>query len=158
MKYLRSTDVLINLVTMCYNWAASLFSFNLLSFYVKYLPGDLYQNSIMLGLSTLVGGLLYVMLCQRYGTISSFTIVYTISLLGAILILLFGTSVESLMPVFVFCTRAGIFGLYVACMQNTVKIFPTIISASAMGICNFCGNLMAVLSPMIAEYEHPLPI
>jgi len=112
MKYLRNTDVLINLITMCYNWAAALFSFNLLSFYVKYLPGDLYQNSIMMGFSTLVGGIMYVSLQQRFGTISSFTIVYAISLMGAVLILLFGTSFEAGMPIFVFCTRAGIFGLF----------------------------------------------
>jgi hypothetical protein len=39
-----------------------------------------------------------------------------------------------------------------------VRIFPTLISASAMGICNFCGMMVTIMSPMVAEKDYPLPL
>jgi hypothetical protein len=40
-----------NLIMMIVSWVAASFSFYLLNFFIKYMPGDIYINSIISGCS-----------------------------------------------------------------------------------------------------------
>lgn len=103
---------MVNLLIMCFNWSAALFSYHLLFFYVKYLPGDLYENSLMQSVSVMVGGWLSVILMQQMGVINSFSILYGLSLIGSSMIYAFGEKYIEWMPMFVLFTQVGISGLY----------------------------------------------
>ena len=50
---------------------------------------------------------------------------------------------------------SGVFGLvYVA----TPQMFPTVLAASAFGICNMFARLSAVISPEVSELHDPIPM
>lgn len=44
-------NIKFNLVMMMFAWIAASFTFNLLAFFVKYMPGDVYTNSTISGLA-----------------------------------------------------------------------------------------------------------
>lgn len=44
--------IIFNLVMMFLAWSAMSFSVNLLTFYTKYLPGEVYNNSMVIGLAS----------------------------------------------------------------------------------------------------------
>ena len=41
---------------------------------------------------------------------------------------------------------------------STPILFPVHLAATAFGITNFVGRLFGMLAPIIAEWEHPLPM
>jgi Na+/melibiose symporter-like transporter len=47
-------NLLFNLLMMFMCWSAMSFGINLLVFYTKYLPGEVYSNSMVIGLAALV--------------------------------------------------------------------------------------------------------
>lgn len=68
-------------------WSAMSFGINLLTFYTKYLPGDVYSNSMVIGLAALV----YAgagPLSKRLESKKILTIAYLISSLGGLSLLL----------------------------------------------------------------------
>lgn len=69
--------VIWNLVMMIFVWVSASFTFYLLNFLVKYMPGDIYFNSIISGLSCfamLIEGWLQDKLGAKGGMITSYVI------------------------------------------------------------------------------------
>ncbi len=50
-KVLKEKDVLFNVVMMIIVWTSSSFTFYLFNFLIKYMPGEIYFNSVVAGLS-----------------------------------------------------------------------------------------------------------
>ena len=63
------------MITLC--WCAASFTFNLLIFFVKYMPGDIYFNNILASMSAfslLIQGKLEKLLNAKGGQVISFLI------------------------------------------------------------------------------------
>ena len=68
-------------------WSAMSFGINLLTFYTKYLPGDVYENSMVIGLAALI----YVSagpLASKLESKRILTVAYFVSSIGALSLLL----------------------------------------------------------------------
>ena len=50
-KVIRDKNVMFNIVMMIVVWTSSSFTFYLFNFLIKYMPGDIYFNSIVSGFS-----------------------------------------------------------------------------------------------------------
>jgi hypothetical protein len=50
-RVIKEKDVLFNIVMMIIVWTSSSFTFYLFNFLIKYMPGEVYFNSIVAGLS-----------------------------------------------------------------------------------------------------------
>lgn len=50
-KVMKDKNVLFNIVMMIIVWTSSSFTFYLFNFLIKYMPGDIYFNSIVSGFS-----------------------------------------------------------------------------------------------------------
>jgi hypothetical protein len=90
--YLRQRTVLINLIVMSYMWASVSFCYYMVSFQIKYLPGDIYTNGIASSISEILAyfcsGLVYRYLKIRL----SFCVSFAVGLVGGLLILFLGSS------------------------------------------------------------------
>jgi Na+/melibiose symporter-like transporter len=53
--YLRKFTIRTNLIVMVCNWISISFSYYLLEFYMKYLPGDIFTNTYMFSIATFAG-------------------------------------------------------------------------------------------------------
>ena len=158
MFYLKQRVVLQNLLLMAYMWSAVSFCYYMISFQLKYLPGDIYENSLASSgselLAYLIGGLCYSFLKIR----KSFAISFVIALVGGILILTLGVKDVSYMPLFVTLAKFGISGGFVIVYVATVDLFPTLFVATAIGICNFFSRFLTILAPQVAELDPPIPM
>ena len=89
-------------------WFACTFSYYMLNFYMKYMPGNIYNNNYALSTGEIVAcltcGLVYSFLRAK----KAFALGFVIALVGGILIILLGTKMEPFMPVFIIIARFGI--------------------------------------------------
>lgn len=75
-KAIADMNLIINICMMIVVWVSSSFTFYLLNFLIKYMPGDIYFNSVVSGLSAaslLLQGTLQAKLGVRGGMMASFT-------------------------------------------------------------------------------------
>lgn len=143
---------------MSYVWAAASFCYFLIPIYVKYLPGNIYENSMASSLSELLANIGAGVLRQYCGQKSSFAICFTIQAIGGVCIIFFGASHVALMPLFVVLAKCGVTGVFTLAYMNTVELFPTLFAATAMGICNFSARLITIFAPLLAEFKPPTPM
>lgn len=143
---------------MCYMWASTSFSYYMISLYMKYLPGNIYNNTIVSGVAEFLayglGGILYT----KLGIKKSYALLYTVSSIGGILIIILGTSNETWMPVFVMISKFGIAGCFTICYVSNSHVFPTLFCSTAIGICNFVSRFLSIFSAEIAEVAPPVPM
>ena len=128
-------------------WANQSFSFYMIIYYLKYLPGDIYKNSFASGGADVVSGLVAGFLYSKIGLKNSFSTLLSLSIAGGLIIILMGDSATFWMPVFVIITKLGISGGFNLVYVSTVDIFPTLFSATAMGMCNFVARVLTILAP-----------
>lgn len=104
---------------MAYMWAATSFGQYLIMIYVKYLPGNIYINSITSciaqNIAALLGGVIY----SRLGIKLSFTILFSISCAGGLLIWFVGYNDDTLMPIFVCLAMFGCSGAFTLVYVST---------------------------------------
>ena len=78
-----------NLIAMCVMWANSSFSYQLIDFYVKYLPGDIYFTKALFGVMD-AASVFYIQLLQasfshRVTAITKFCLLASVVLCGVYL-------------------------------------------------------------------------
>ena len=153
-------------------WTTTVFSTYLIMYQLKYLRGNIFQNtnsySISDAFSRIFGGIVY----ENLGLRKSFILAYTIALVGGICIYFIqcGNAVfefqrelpiEKLMPVFTMVTKFGLgaamLSCYSACYSDD-QIFPLKKRATAIGICNIVARSITILAPQVNELKAPLPM
>lgn len=84
--------IIVNLVVMTYMWAACSFTYYMIAIYVKYLPGNIYVNTLASGSSEMVAYALAGIVYAKVGLRWTFTSFFAFSFVGGILILFLGNS------------------------------------------------------------------
>lgn len=158
MFYLRQRVIRVNLVVMAYMWACCSFGYYMIIFYLKYLPGNIYNNSLSSGGTDLIAVLCAGVLYSRFGIKMAFTFLFSLSVIGGFIIIFLGESASVWMPVFVVICKFGISGGFVLVYCSTVDVFPTLFCSTALGFCNFGARVLSILAPIIAERPPPLPM
>jgi hypothetical protein len=132
------------------------FNFYLLTFYLKYFPGNIFSNSVYFACSDLIAFCLAGLGLKYLGMKTSIRCASALALTGG-LSYMFLSTIEDLVPVIICLSRIGqsmIFNTTLICVN---KLFPTLFIANAYGIVNFCAHCVACLSPFIAEIKNPYP-
>lgn len=143
---------------MSYLWIATDFSYFLLNFFVKYMPGNMYQNAYAMSIAELVAVILSVYLYKCLKLKLTLAVGYFISLAGGLLIIIVGTSNVKLMPVFVLLARFGIAMNLNIIYIGTSTLFPTLFVGQAFGFVNFQAKLLTTSAPMVSEASQPMPM
>ena len=117
----KKTRFGVNVLVMAVLWANCAFSYYLVIFYLKYLPGDIYQNTAASCLADLIATLSAGFLLQKFGLKRAFQCCLALEILGGISLLCF----EALLPLQVIVTKFGIAGSFNLVYCATAKVFPT---------------------------------
>ncbi len=141
-------------------WIAHSFSFNLLNFFIKYMPGDIFINSIAFGLSSL-GMLIEGPIAKRINCKVGLGISFTIALISSVIINLFSPNTEYILlySLILLIARTGILMEYgFICVLHT-ELFPTHYLVTSFGICNLFCRSFNLVAPIVAESSnHSIPL
>ena len=132
------------------------FGFYLLTFYLKYFPGNLFENAAIFAGSDLLAYVLsgIVLKCTRLCT--AIRIASFIAGTGGILYL-FVSDFTNFAPLVICLARVGMSMLYNICLISVNRLFQTQTVTTAYGIVNFCAHIFSCLAPMVAEIKNPYP-
>ena len=158
MFYLKDRRTAINLFVMCYLWTAVCFNYYFLIYFVKYLSGDIFQNTFMMATAEITGVTLSLVFVKFTKLKLTFQVGFCISLTGGLLILVLGTSYSTWMPFFVILAKFGVSMNLNVLYLGSSKLFPVLFVGRAFGITNLFARLMTILAPMVTEMPDPIPI
>ena len=149
--------MLMNLVLMCVMWSASTFNYYLLTFFLKYIPGNIFTNTAISNASELSAYAASGYLMNMMGVKISFFTGFLIASIGGTL-LIFCFEIASAMPVFVLLAKFGVSFAFNVSYLGTPQLFPVVLTGTAFGICNIFSRFSTVLSAPVAEFTDPLPM
>lgn len=132
------------------------FNFYLLTFYLKYFPGNLFTNSAYFACSDLIAFAGAGIALKYVGMKVSIRISSVLALIGG-LSYLFLSGQEELVPMIICLSRVGQSMIYNTTLISVNRLFPTLFIATSYGILNFCAHCIACLSPFVAEIKNPYP-
>lgn len=147
--------VIYNLTIMIIAWSCVSFSFFLINFFIKYLPGDVYQNQTISGLASvafLCAGPMSKALCNRSILVIAFFIAF-VSSTTLLIVISFSTenSDTSALSLIILLTRCGINIAFCFVFVIHTEIFPTAFLGTSYGICNFFCRTVTLSAPLVAE-------
>lgn len=99
--FLRQRVHFVNVVIMSFMWAGCSFNSYMISMYVKYLPGNIYVNTMASGGSQVIFQLITGFTYLKLGIRLSFTLLFSLSFVGGLLIIILGEDSTFWMPFFV---------------------------------------------------------
>ena len=138
-------------------WSVTSLNYYLITYYMKYVPGNIYVNTTVSTVSELLGYGLSGIAILSFGGKASFTISFLISAVGGFLIA-FVPAVGYEIASFVLLAKFGISCAFNLVYVITPTLFPTDLCSTAFGVCNSFAMLSSVFSPMVAELREPVPM
>jgi hypothetical protein len=147
-----------NLVGSCAVWLLSSFNFYLITFYLKYFPGNVYLNSLCFACADMCAFLCSGLILKYQPVSRALCLSYSASLLAGILyLIMFRTSLSWVIPVLVTFSRVGGSMSFNIGYVSVARLFPTQFVSCVFGIVNFVAHLITVGAPLIAEAPEPVP-
>jgi len=131
---------------MTFIWSTCSFDTYLNDIYVKYLPGDIYLNTVASSVSKIVAQLVAGLIYYKLGIKPAFSLLFGISTLGGLLILFLEVEAANWMPLFFILSNFGISGSFMIVYVCTCDVFPVLFCSTAMGICNFAARFFSIFS------------
>ena len=143
---------------MSLSWSTASFNYYMISFLLKYFPGDIYLNGLMSSASEItayaVGGILY----QKIGVKKGFFISFGIATLGGFGMIIFERFTHFfsdnpvkgpvwIFPSLVLLSKFGTAAAFNINFVSNIDLFPVLFSTTALGFCNFAGCVFTVLAP-----------
>ncbi len=124
---------------------------------MKYLKGNVYTNIMTSSVSDIVGTGLSAIFYEKFGVKSAFLICLVFAIVGGVAILLFN-NLTGWMPLFILFAKLGVSSTFNLVFLANADLFPTLFSATAIGICNFFARLSTTAAPLVAEEPEPFPM
>ena len=142
---------------MTLNWIGSSFDYYLISFYMKYVPGNIFVNTAVSSISELTAYIFSAFAMSLLGFKFSFMMGYALAAAGGFCIAFCDPNGFAI-AIFVLIAKAGIaFAFQISYLAMPV-LFPTEIRSTCFGIVNIFARFFSILSPIIAEAPAPAPM
>jgi hypothetical protein len=137
-------------------WVAASFTFYLLNFLVKYMPGDIYFNSVISGLSC-VAMLIEGFIQEKIGTKGGMVLSFAITCLstGILCFFVHGTNQIMLYALILLLAKSGASLAFGFAYVIHIDLFPAHFVISSFGICNFFCRGLTIFAPIVAELPNP---
>lgn len=151
-------QVLFNMGMMIFAWSCVSFSYFLLNFYIKYIPGNIYENQMVSGLACfafLISGPISKKVNNKHILTGSFVMALFCSLILFSISMIFAevASTDGI-AIIILMIRCGINLAFCMVFVIHTELFPTCFLASSYGICNFVCRSVTLAAPLIAEAEN----
>jgi len=149
INFCSNKIILLNLVLMIILWTVTSFDYYLITFYMNYIPGNLYINTSISTISELIAYGFSGFFYNAFGGKKAFVLSFALSALGGFLIA-FLPDAGTMTAVFVLLAKFGISFAFNLVYLITPALFPVEITATAFGICNVVARFSTILSPILA--------
>ena len=130
----------------------------MINFYLKYIPGNVYVNTIIASLSEAISTLLSGLIVNLAGPRNSITLV---NLLAAVATVgLWIAEVNEWLkevPALILLAKFGVCAGFAMLYMSTLVYFPSHYLGAVFGICNTAARAVTILAPMVAEVPTPIP-
>ena len=170
-KYFMSQpEIRMNVILMSICWMTCSFDYYMVSFLLKYFPGNIYINSIMSTLSESVAYILGGWMFAKFGVKYSFAISFGIAAVGGLGILFYEMSTHFysdnpatgvapwIFPFLVLLAKFGISSGFNICYVANPELFPLLFASTAIGFCNFLARGSTIFAPEVAELQSTTPM
>ena len=153
LYYLKQKAIAINLVVMTCNWLTVSFCYYLITYEMKYLPGNIFFNSYASCtaefLSTIFYGVVLQYLGLKWGLIATNCLACT----GTLLMIVWGWHApgEWVLPILILFVKIGLNGMFFCLYLGNNMVFPTLFAVTAMGISNAIAKVATIGAPLLAE-------
>ena len=138
-------------------WTASSFNYYLMSFFLKYIPGNIYENTSISSGAEITAYITSGYIIKVLGFRISYIIAFAIATSGGVLMVIFQND-DNMMAVFVLLSKLGIAFAFNNSYLATPRLFPVALTGTAFGLCNVLARFCTVLSPLVAEIAYPMPM
>jgi len=143
---------------MCVFWTVSSFNYYIITFYLKYIPGNVYVNTTLSCTAEVIAYLFSGYIMTTFGVKLSYMIGFILAAAGGILLVIFFNAEGALIAVFILFAKFGIALDFNLCYLATPTMFPIALTTTAFGICNIFARIATIMSPLIAELPDPAPM
>ena len=153
-QVLNDKNVMRNLGLMVVCWVSTTFMYYLVIFFVKYLPGNIYTNQVVSGLSAF-SYLAAPFMARRYDNKRIMLIGYVVSLVFLVIMIVFqSVAINEVLYSFIFFLfKCGVTLVWLSLLVIHMDMFDTQFIASSYGICNIISRLLTLGAPIVAEME-----
>ena len=134
----------------------SAFNFYLLTFFLKYFPGNIFENSFFFGIADFVAYAGSGLLLKRMNVVPALYVAFVIDFVGGILYILLHDNL-TLVPIIICICRCGVTMTYNIGYVSPKELFPTLFIATVYGQVNVFAHIIACFAPMVAETTYPYP-
>ena len=156
--YFRQCLNLTNLVIFVYLFCSASFNYYLINFYMKYIPGNVFKNSIVASLSEAVSTLVSGLIVKLVGPRNAILLMNMLAGGSAICLWIAEKNgLLGLVPVFILMAKFGICAGFAMLYMSTLVYFPSRFLGAIFGVCNTAARACTILAPMIAEVDTPIP-
>lgn len=145
-----------NLIGSTLLWSANAFNWYLMTFFLKYFPGNIFENSFCFALSDIVAFGLVGVVLKKTNVCTGLYIAFWVEFVGGVLFLNYHQDVN-LVPVIICFCRVGATMAYNIGYVSPKELFPTLYIATVYGQVNVFAHLVACLGPIVAELAFPMP-
>ena len=101
-------SLLINLILMTVFWTAGSFNYYIITFYLKYIPGNIYVNTSLSSIAEVAAYIGSGLLMNIFGVKLSYMISFWLATAGGILLVIFFNAEGALIAVFILFAKFGI--------------------------------------------------
>lgn len=149
---------LANLLIFVYLFCAASFNYYLVNFYLKYIPGDIFANSIVASLAESTAHWLSGWIVIKIGPVNGICASFSLAgVAGAALWLCDANGVSDLIPEIVLAAKFGAGAAFAMLYMSTLHYFPNRFLGRVFGTCNVTARFATIFAPMIAEAADPTP-
>lgn len=151
----KDKDSFYNLGLMMICWVSTTFTYFLVIFFVKYLPGNLYTNQIVSGFSV-IGYLITPLLTKKFDNKWIMIFGYIVSLVFLVIMAVVeSSSVSELGYSIIFLLfKCGVSMVFISLFVIHQDLFQTKYLASSYGFCNTISRIAALGTPFVAEVKN----
>ena len=152
-KSLRS-----NLIGCIIIWSMCSFNFYMLTFFMKYFPGNIFENSLSFAISDVIAFTMSGLIIKYTTVVRGYQVAFVISTVGGVLYVLFSAAFEGMIPIFICLARMGVTMAYNMGYVSVPKLFPTKFQSTVYAVVNLFAHLVACSAPLVAEIANPVPM
>ena len=157
-SYFKQCRNLSNLIIFVYLFSSASFNYYMINFYLKYIPGNIYVNSIIASLSESISTLLSGLIVTLAGPRNSISLMNTMA--GLSTVGLWAAEVNEWLgevPALILLAKFGVCAGFAMLYMSTLVYFPSHYLGAVFGICNTAARAATISAPMVAELPTPIP-
>jgi len=139
-------------------FSSASFNYYLVNFYLKYIPGNIFINTIVSSTAEAISGYTSAFVVLKVGTRNAMSTMFLVcGVAGFALWLAEARGLIDAIPFAVLSAKFGISAAFNMLYMSTLQYFPSEFMGSVFGVCNVTARLITILSPMVAEAPDPTP-